>query len=120
MRNPNKSNFSGDFYIAKMGGWIPIPMNFGIIYSLVKKMITIMKYDEAVKHKKEALEKAHDSVLRNYHIIITPADTNESRKYIDAFSKNPEAFSDDSCKQFSSNDDYEVVSFRKEESDSDQ
>lgn len=74
-----------------------------------------MKYSEALKHKKESLEKADESVLQSYHIIITPADTGESAKYIEDFSKNPDDFNDDSCKKYSSNDEYEVVSFRKEE-----
>ncbi|KFF25878.1 hypothetical protein [Chryseobacterium vrystaatense] len=74
-----------------------------------------MKYSEALEHKKEALKNADESVLKSYHIIITPADTSESAKYIEDFSKKPEDFNDNSCKKYSSNDEYEVVSFRKEE-----
>lgn len=74
-----------------------------------------MKYNEAVQHKKESLKNADESVLKDYHIIITPAKTDESQKHIEAFTKNPEKFDDESCKKFCSNDDYEVVSFRKEE-----
>ncbi|SHF80419.1 hypothetical protein [Chryseobacterium vrystaatense] len=74
-----------------------------------------MKYSEALEHKKEALKNADESVLKSYHIIITPADTGESAKYIEDFSKKPEDFNDNSCKKYSSNDEYEVVSFRKEE-----
>ncbi len=32
-----------------------------------------MKYSEALQYKKEALEKADESVRQSYHIIITPA-----------------------------------------------
>jgi len=74
-----------------------------------------MKYNEAVQHKKEALEKADESVLKSYHLIISPANTNESQKYIKAFLKDPEAFNDASCKEFCTDDEYEVVSFRKDE-----
>ncbi|NML68549.1 hypothetical protein HHL23_01875 [Chryseobacterium sp. RP-3-3] len=73
-----------------------------------------MKYSEALQYKKEALEKADESVLQSYHIIITPSDTGESAKYIEEFSKNPEDFNDNSCKKYASNDEYEMVSFRKE------
>ena len=73
-----------------------------------------MKYSEALQYKKEALEKADESVRKGYHIIITPADTGESAKYIEDFSKKPDDFKDNSCKKYSSNDEYEVVSFRKE------
>ncbi|MEY8760252.1 hypothetical protein [Chryseobacterium tongliaoense] len=74
-----------------------------------------MNYKEAVKHKKEALKKADESVLKTHHLIITPADTEESLKHIEAFMKNPDEFDDTSCIEFCSNDEYEVVSFRKEE-----
>ena len=73
-----------------------------------------MKFSEAVKHNKESLKNADESVLKDYHIIITPAKTDESQKYIEAFTENPEKFDDESCKKFCSNDDYEVASFRKE------
>lgn len=76
-----------------------------------------MKYSEALEYKKEALKKADESVLRDYHIIITPADTGESAKYIEDFSKKPDDFNDSSCKKYCSNDEYEVVSFRKEPED---
>ncbi|MDP9959749.1 hypothetical protein [Chryseobacterium lathyri] len=76
-----------------------------------------MKYSEALEYKKEALKKADTSVLQNYHIIITPADTGESAKYIEDFSKNPDDFSDSSCKKYCSNDEYEVMSFKKETED---
>lgn len=73
-----------------------------------------MKYSEALQYKKEALEKADESVRQSYHIIIAPDDTAESAKYIEDFSKKPDEFKDNSCKKYSSNDEYEVVSFRKE------
>lgn len=73
-----------------------------------------MKYSEALQYKKEALEKAEESVLQSYHIIITPADTGESAKYIEDYSKKPDDFNDSRCKKYCSNDEYEVVSFRKE------
>ncbi|KXH84341.1 hypothetical protein [Chryseobacterium kwangjuense] len=76
-----------------------------------------MKYNEALAYKKEALQKADESVLQEYHIIITPANTAESAKYIEEFSKNPDDFTDSSCKKYCSNDEYEVVSFRKEKED---
>ncbi|MBT2619444.1 MULTISPECIES: hypothetical protein [Chryseobacterium] len=73
-----------------------------------------MKYNEAVQHKKEALKKADETVLKDYHIIITPANTDESQKHIKAFMDSPKTFSDESCKKFCSDDEYEVVSFRKD------
>ncbi|MEI3791163.1 MULTISPECIES: hypothetical protein [Chryseobacterium] len=73
-----------------------------------------MKYSEALEYKKEALKKADQSVLENFHIIIAPADTGESAKYIEDFSKNPDHFNDSSCKKYCSNDEYEVMSFKKE------
>jgi hypothetical protein len=73
-----------------------------------------MKYSEALEYKKEALKKADKSVLENFHIIITPADTGESAKYIEDFSKNPDDFNDSSCKKYCSNDEYEVMSFKKD------
>ncbi|MCJ7932315.1 MAG: hypothetical protein MUW56_01435 [Chryseobacterium sp.] len=72
-----------------------------------------MKYDEALRHKKEAVKKADDSVLQHYHIIITPADTTESVRYIEEYSKQPDQFKDESCKKYCSNGEYEVVSFKK-------
>jgi len=74
-----------------------------------------MKYSEALEHKKEAFENADQSVKDNYHILIVPANTEESTKYIETFSKNPEKYDDESCKKFCSDDDYQVVSFKKEE-----
>jgi len=76
-----------------------------------------MKYSEALEYKKEALKKADKSVLENFHIIITPADTGESAKYIEDFSKNTDDFNDSSCKKYCSNDEYEVMSFKKETED---
>jgi len=74
-----------------------------------------MNYKEALQHKKESLEKADESLLKLYHIIITPANTDESYKYIEDFTKNPEDFDDESCKKYCTDDEYEVVSFKKEE-----
>ncbi|MDC8104010.1 MULTISPECIES: hypothetical protein [Chryseobacterium] len=74
-----------------------------------------MKYNEAVQHKKESLKKADETVLKDYHIIITPANTEESQKHIEAFLKAPDKFDDESCKKFCSDGEYQVVSFRKEE-----
>lgn len=74
-----------------------------------------MNYKEALKHKKEALQKADESLLKLYHIVITPANTDESFKHIEDFTKNPKAFDDESCKKYCTDDEYEVVSFKKEE-----
>lgn len=75
----------------------------------------IMNYKEAVAHKKESLKKADESLLKLYHLVITPANTEESFKHIEDFSKNPSAFNDESCKKYCTDDQYEVVSFKKEE-----
>ena len=72
-----------------------------------------MNYKEALKHKKEALETADESLLKLYHIVITPANTDESYKHIEDFSKDPEKFDDESCKKYCTDDEYEVVSFKK-------
>lgn len=74
-----------------------------------------MTYKEAVEHKKESLQNADESVLKLYHLVITPANTDESFKHIQAFLKNPDGFDDESCKKFSSEDNFQVVSFKKEE-----
>ena len=73
-----------------------------------------MNYKEALKHKKESVENADESLLKLYHIVITPANTDESYKYIEDFSKDPEAFVDESCKKYCTDDEFEVVSFKKE------
>lgn len=73
-----------------------------------------MTYKEALQHKKESLDHADESVLRLYHVIITPTDTEKSHQHIEDFIKNPENFSDESCKKYSSEDDFQVVSFKKE------
>jgi len=73
-----------------------------------------MTYQEAVQHKKESLENADESVLRLYHVIITPTDTDESHQHIKDFMKNPDDFDEESCRKYSSQDDYQVVSFKKE------
>nr|WP_314490284.1 hypothetical protein [uncultured Chryseobacterium sp.] len=74
-----------------------------------------MTYQEAVQHKKESIEKADESLLKLYHIVITPANTDDSYKHIEDFTKNPAAFDDESCKKYCTDDQYEVVSFKKED-----
>ncbi|MGE6397283.1 hypothetical protein [Chryseobacterium scophthalmum] len=73
-----------------------------------------MNHKEALLHKKESLKNADESVLKQYYLVISPANTDESKKFIDDFLKNPEKF-DDSCKKYSSDDAFEVISFKKEE-----
>lgn len=74
-----------------------------------------MTYKEAVQHKKESLEKADESLLKLYHLVITPANTEESYKFIEDFTKDPESFDDESCKKYCTDNEYEVVSFKKED-----
>jgi len=74
-----------------------------------------MNYTEALQHKKESLKNADETVLKQYHLIIAPANTEESTSFINDFLKNPEKFDDESCKKYSSDGLYEVVSFKKEE-----
>ncbi|MFY1045688.1 hypothetical protein [Chryseobacterium sp. GP-SGM7] len=74
-----------------------------------------MNYQEALQHKKESLQNADDSVLKMFHLVIAPANTDESKKFIDDFMKDPEKFDDESCKKYSSDGFFEVVSFNKEE-----
>ncbi|MFC3157294.1 hypothetical protein SAMN05443633_11864 [Chryseobacterium arachidis] len=73
-----------------------------------------MNFKEAKKHKEESLKNADKSVLELFHIVITPSNTDESAKFIEDFLKNPESFNDESCKKYCSDDDFEVVSFKKE------
>ncbi|MEN4759706.1 hypothetical protein ABEG63_05135 [Chryseobacterium sp. C39-AII1] len=73
-----------------------------------------MNFTEAKKYKKDAVKNADEYVLKNFHVIIVPIKTEESAKYIEDFLKEPELFNDESCKKYSSNDEYEVVSFQKE------
>ncbi|WP_415327336.1 hypothetical protein [Chryseobacterium sp. MMS23-Vi53] len=73
-----------------------------------------MNYQEALQHKKESLKNADENVLENFHLIISPADTEESTRYIEDFLKNPDNFNDESCKKYCSNDEFQVVSFKKE------
>ena len=74
-----------------------------------------MNYKEALEHKNESLKNADESVLKQYHLVIAPANTDDSKKYIDDFLKNPEKFDDESCKKYSSDGLFEVMSFKKEE-----
>jgi len=74
-----------------------------------------MNHKEALLHKKESLKNADESVLKQYHLVISPANTDESKKFIDDFLKNPEKFDDNRCKKYSSDDAFEVISFKKEE-----
>lgn len=74
-----------------------------------------MNYQEALQHKKESLKNADESVLKLYHLIIAPADTEESKKYIEDYLKNPADFDDESCKKYSSDGAFEVISFKKDE-----
>lgn len=73
-----------------------------------------MKFKDALKHKKEAEKNADPSVANLFHIVITPASTEESAVFIEEFLKNPGAFHDESCRSYCSDDEYEVVSFKKE------
>jgi hypothetical protein len=87
----------------------------GIVYSLIDELKKInMNYQEAEEHKKESLQNADESVLKLFHVVITPANTDESAKYIEDFLKSPESFNDESCKEYCSDGNYEVVSFKKE------
>lgn len=74
-----------------------------------------MNHKEALLHKKESLKNADESVLKQYHLVISPANTDESKKFIDDFLKNPKKFDDNSCKNYSSDNSFEVISFKKEE-----
>ena len=74
-----------------------------------------MTFEESIKHKNESVMSADESVLKLYHILIAPANTEESVNYINHFLKNPQSCNDETCKQFSSSDNYEIVSIRKEE-----
>jgi len=73
-----------------------------------------MNFQEALEHKKESLRTADESVLKLYHVVIAPANTDESKQFIDDFLKNPEKFDDESCKKYSSDGLFEVMSFKKE------
>ncbi|GEM_PF-1207880 len=86
----------------------------GIIYSLAKNKNISMNFNEAKEHKKESLKNADESVLNLFHVIITPANTDESAKFIEDFLKSPESFDDESCKKYCTDGNYEVVSFKKE------
>ena len=70
-----------------------------------------MTHAEAVLHKQEAESKADESVKKMFHITIVPSNTEESNKYIEDFLQNPDEFNDESCIPYCSNDDFEVVSF---------
>jgi len=74
-----------------------------------------MTFEEALKQKKESVSNADQSVLNLYHVLISPADTKESVDYIDFYLKNPDECKDESCKKFSSSDNYQIVSIRKED-----
>ncbi|MGE4514275.1 MAG: hypothetical protein AB7E26_10755 [Chryseobacterium sp.] len=76
-----------------------------------------MNFKEALQHKKESLKTADKSVLNLFHVVITPSKTDESAKFIEDFLKSPESFNDESCQEYCSDENYEVVSFKKEEND---
>ncbi len=73
-----------------------------------------MNYQEAETHKKESLKNADETVLNLFHVIITPANTEESARYIEDYLKSPASFTDESCKDYCSDGNYEVMSFKKE------
>ena len=75
-----------------------------------------MNYQEALKYKNKSVKEADESVTKLYHILIAPSDKTESVNYIHHFLKNPKACKDDSCKEFSSDGNFEVVSVRKDDS----
>lgn len=74
-----------------------------------------MTHKEALLHKKESLKNADESVLKLYHLVISPANIDESKKFIADFLKKPEKFDDESCEKYSSDGIFEVISFKKEE-----
>lgn len=78
-----------------------------------------MNFKEAKAHKKDAVKNADESVSNLFHIVITPSNTDESAKFITDFLRSPENFNDESCKDYCSDGDYEVVSFKKEPTDVD-
>ncbi|AZA57738.1 hypothetical protein EG349_03850 [Chryseobacterium shandongense] len=73
-----------------------------------------MNFKEAKAHKQESLKNADESVLNLFHVVITPANTDESAKFIEDFLKSPDSFNDESCQEYCSDGNFEVVSFKKE------
>lgn len=74
-----------------------------------------MNYQQALKRKNKLIKDADESVKKLYHILIAPSDKTESVNYIHHFLKNPKVFKDGSCKKFSSDGNFEVVSVRKDD-----
>lgn len=73
-----------------------------------------MNYQEALAHKKESLKNADKNVLDMFHLVIAPANTDDAKKFMDDYLKKPNDFDDKSCKKYCSDDEYEVMSFKKE------
>ena len=73
-----------------------------------------MTYKEALQYKKESVSSADESVLKLYHILVAPADKEESVNFLDHFLKHHDECNDETCKEFSSSDNYEVVTVRKD------
>lgn len=73
-----------------------------------------MNYQEALAHKNELLENADKNVLNMFHLVIAPANTDDAKKFMDDYLKNPNDFDDESCKDYCSDNEYEVMTFKKE------
>lgn len=74
-----------------------------------------MTYLEALQHKNISVQNADESVLKLYHVLIAPANKDESIEFLEYFLKHSGKCDDETCKKFSSTDDYEIISIRKED-----
>ncbi|SEV90662.1 hypothetical protein SAMN05421841_0130 [Chryseobacterium wanjuense] len=72
-----------------------------------------MTFSEALKHKKNILKNSSDFTKTLYDYIIIPAIEEEAEKFINDFRQSPSIFTDENCKVYSSNSQFKVFLFPK-------
>ena len=77
------------------------------------KLLITMTFSEAVKQKKNILRNTSEFTKTLYDYVIIPALEEESKKYMEDFTKSPSLFTDESCRKYSSNAKFRVFLFPK-------
>jgi hypothetical protein len=73
----------------------------------------LMKFNEALRHKKNILKNSSSFTKTLYDYIIIPANKEDAEKYIEDFRRSPSAFIDENCKSYSSDSEFKVFLFTK-------
>ncbi len=72
-----------------------------------------MTFSEALKHKKSILRNSSIFTKTLYDYVIIPDLEQEGQKYLEDFRKSPSLFLDESCKRYSSNSQFKVFLYIK-------